>query len=75
MTQWASWKPALIGLAALVSFSLFAQETPQSNQSSTLTYLGSDACVDCHQKETQAWQGSHHDMAMRHADAQSVLGD
>ncbi|WP_050909291.1 multiheme c-type cytochrome [Vibrio campbellii] len=75
MTQWASWKQALIGLAALVSFSLFAQETPQSNQSSTLTYLGSDACVDCHQKETQAWQGSHHDMAMRHADAQSVLGD
>ncbi|NDJ82101.1 tetratricopeptide repeat protein [Vibrio campbellii] len=75
MTQWASWKQALIGLAALVSFSLFAQETPQSNQSSTLTYVGSDACVDCHQKETQAWQGSHHDMAMRHADAQSVLGD
>ncbi|HGY9595301.1 TPA: multiheme c-type cytochrome [Vibrio campbellii] len=75
MTQWASWKQILIGLAALVSFSLFAQETPQSNQSSTLTYVGSDACVDCHQKETQAWQGSHHDMAMRHADAQSVLGD
>jgi len=75
MTQWASWKQALIGLATLVSFSLFAQETPQSNQSSTLTYIGSDACVDCHQKETQAWQGSHHEMAMRHADAQSVLGD
>ncbi|WP_045407595.1 multiheme c-type cytochrome [Vibrio jasicida] len=90
MTQWASWKQALIGLAALVSFSLFAQETvskrsasaqetvsvaPQSINSSTQTYVGSEACIDCHKKETEAWQGSHHDMAMRHADAESVLGD
>lgn len=91
MTQWACWKQALIGLAALVSFSLFAQETlssqeplveqqvgtdtPKSIDSSQLTYVGSEACIDCHKKETEAWQGSHHDMAMRHADAESVLGD
>lgn len=91
MTQWACWKQALIGLAALVSFSLFAQETlssqeplveqqvgtdtPKSIDSSKLTYVGSEACIDCHKKETEAWQGSHHDMAMRHADAESVLGD
>ncbi|MEF1203222.1 multiheme c-type cytochrome [Vibrio owensii] len=91
MTQWACWKQALIGLAALVSFSLFAQETlssqeplveqqvgtdtPKSIDSSTLTYVGSEACIDCHKKETEAWQGSHHDMAMRHADEESVLGD
>ncbi|MGR5520194.1 multiheme c-type cytochrome [Vibrio sp. PNB22_4_2] len=75
MTHWASWQQTLIGLAALVSFSLFAQETPQSTESTMLTYVGSEACVDCHQKETEAWQGSHHDMAMRHADVESVLGD
>ncbi|PST91193.1 deca-heme c-type cytochrome [Photobacterium jeanii] len=40
-----------------------------------LEYVGSEACVDCHQEAVTAWQGSHHDMAMRHADTESVLGD
>ncbi|BBM66565.1 hypothetical protein VA249_32110 [Vibrio alfacsensis] len=79
MTQWASWKQAVIGLAALVSFSLFAQEatlsTSNNGEVSTQRYVGSEGCIDCHQKEVEAWKGSHHDMAMRHADSESVLGD
>ncbi|MEZ8635332.1 tetratricopeptide repeat protein [Vibrio cyclitrophicus] len=43
--------------------------------SSQATYIGSDACVDCHSAEVEAWQGSHHDMAMKHATDESVLGD
>ncbi|WP_122047058.1 tetratricopeptide repeat protein [Vibrio atlanticus] len=39
------------------------------------TYAGSEACVDCHSEEVEAWQGSHHDMAMKHATDESVLGD
>ena len=39
------------------------------------TYVGSEACVDCHSEEVEAWQGSHHDMAMKHATDESVLGD
>lgn len=38
-------------------------------------YVGSDACIDCHQKEYQAWQGSDHERAMLHASVDSVLGD
>ncbi|PMN26068.1 deca-heme c-type cytochrome [Vibrio splendidus] len=42
---------------------------------SKATYVGSEACVDCHSEEVEAWQGSHHDMAMKHATDESVLGD
>ncbi|WP_406707623.1 multiheme c-type cytochrome [Vibrio methylphosphonaticus] len=38
-------------------------------------YVGSEACIDCHQQAWQAWQGSHHDMAMKHANDESVLGN
>lgn len=42
---------------------------------SKATYVGSEACVDCHSAEVEAWEGSHHDMAMKHATDESVLGD
>jgi len=38
-------------------------------------FVGSQQCQNCHQTQFSAWQGSHHDMAMKHADKQSVLGD
>ena len=38
-------------------------------------YVGSQQCIDCHKSQYQAWQGSHHDMAMRDAKPDSVLGD
>lgn len=38
-------------------------------------FVGSERCADCHETQYLAWQGSHHDMAMRHANAESVLGD
>ncbi|MFM2626931.1 multiheme c-type cytochrome [Vibrio chagasii] len=42
---------------------------------SSATYIGSEACIDCHSAEVEAWQGSHHDMAMKHGKDDSVLGD
>jgi predicted CXXCH cytochrome family protein len=33
------------------------------------------ACVACHEEETQAWTGSHHDLAMAAATDSTVLGD
>ncbi|MEZ9700084.1 tetratricopeptide repeat protein [Vibrio sp. 10N.261.46.E12] len=51
----------------LLSFNVYANSKP--------TYVGSEACVDCHSEEVKAWQGSHHDMAMKHATDESVLGD
>ena len=41
----------------------------------TKDYVGASTCKQCHQAEFEAWQGSHHDLAMQEANAQTVLGD
>lgn len=38
-------------------------------------YVGSAACGRCHDAEWQAWQGSHHDLAMQPPGPETVLGD
>ncbi|MBE7215922.1 deca-heme c-type cytochrome [Shewanella benthica] len=38
-------------------------------------FVGTETCIDCHQTEYQDWQGSDHDMSMRHADVDSVRGN
>jgi len=39
------------------------------------TFVGSATCGECHQEEMAAWRGSHHDLAMQEATAETVLGD
>jgi predicted CXXCH cytochrome family protein len=39
------------------------------------TFVGSAACGGCHEAEMAAWRGSHHDLAMEEATAETVLGD
>lgn len=38
-------------------------------------FVGGATCAGCHQDEARAFAGSHHDLAMQVADADSVLGD
>ena len=38
-------------------------------------FVGSRKCMDCHKKEYDQWQNSHHDHAMDVADNRTVLGD
>jgi predicted CXXCH cytochrome family protein len=38
-------------------------------------YVGSKSCVNCHEQAYKSWQGSHHQLAMQHADETSMLGD
>jgi predicted CXXCH cytochrome family protein len=38
-------------------------------------YVGDLACMDCHKKEYDDWLGSHHDMAMKPANENTVLGN
>jgi tetratricopeptide (TPR) repeat protein len=38
-------------------------------------YVGAAVCGDCHQAEFESWQGSHHQLAMTEASADTVLGD
>lgn len=37
-------------------------------------FVGARACKQCHQAEVEAWQGSHHALAMQEANDQTVLG-
>ena len=39
------------------------------------TFVGGAACASCHAAETQAWRGSHHQLAMQPATDSTVLGD
>jgi predicted CXXCH cytochrome family protein len=39
------------------------------------TFVGSEACADCHRAEAALWRGSHHQLAMGQATDKSVLGD
>lgn len=38
-------------------------------------YVGSKVCADCHANETDAWQGSHHQLAWTYPEENTVLGD
>ena len=38
-------------------------------------FVGNKACESCHLEEYQAWQNSHHDLAMQEANADTVLGN
>jgi tetratricopeptide (TPR) repeat protein len=77
------WK--LAGLAALgvivVAIPLYAvKETRRRDLAGppgvdAVTFVGREACVDCHQGAYEKWLGSDHDLAMAPADEQTVLGD
>ncbi|KGJ97929.1 ammonia-forming cytochrome c nitrite reductase subunit c552 [Colwellia psychrerythraea] len=54
---------------------VFAFNFISSEHSDAAEFVGSKACIGCHEKAYQDWQGSHHDMSMKHADSDSVLGD
>jgi predicted CXXCH cytochrome family protein len=38
-------------------------------------FVGSAACAGCHEAESAAWRGSHHDLAMAEATEATVLGN
>ncbi|WED25605.1 tetratricopeptide repeat protein [Vibrio sp. DW001] len=59
---------ALVLIGAITS-SAYGESTLEN------VFVGSQNCESCHEQETKAWQGSHHDKAMQHANDESVLGD
>ena len=46
-----------------------------SDASGDASYVGGEACAQCHQEESSAWSESHHDLAMQTPSEESVLGD
>jgi predicted CXXCH cytochrome family protein len=53
----------------LAAGSVTAQQQPQAD------YAGAATCRQCHESEFKAWTGSHHQLAMQEANANTVLGD
>jgi Tfp pilus assembly protein PilF len=53
------------------------QKAPWSQPASAPTpkYVGAQACAACHKNEYDSWKGSHHALAMQHANAETVLGN
>jgi hypothetical protein len=43
-------------------------------RSAGATFVGREACKSCHAAEYARWKGSHHDLAMQEAAADTVLG-
>lgn len=72
MTHRLTITVALLGVGSL--FAACESETPARPQVA-LTYVGAETCISCHPAESAAWRGSHHDLAMQEATAQTVLGD
>lgn len=70
--------PRLLALA-LGALLLACDDTPSPRTTDPIVdrpeFFGSVACRDCHAPQFQNWLGSHHDLAMQAASADTVLGD
>ena len=66
--------PAVICLM-LAPSPAFAAESVTSKSQSQAEYVGAATCKQCHESEFKAWTGSHHQLAMQDANANTVLGD
>jgi len=72
--------PALVGCVMLAACDSGPandsdSHTQTTQQPSPLTFVGSDACSACHEDQWQAWQSSHHALAMLEATSDTVVGD
>ena len=68
---WWLRKPVGQPAPSPVAASIVASSTPAAPP---VHYVGAQACASCHAKETQAWQQSHHALAMQVANDTTVLG-
>lgn len=59
---------------AVVPLCLFFVYAP-STMAASNAFTGTDSCVGCHAAQHKSWAGSDHDLAMQHADEDTVLGD
>jgi predicted CXXCH cytochrome family protein len=62
------------GVATTPVASVASAPTPPAAALPPAHYVGTQACASCHAKETQAWQSSHHALAMQVASEQTVEG-
>ena len=79
-----AWVAGLAVLAAVVVGGVLlwtqrdklpASAAPTTVAVTAAEYVGGAECATCHAKESAAWKGSDHDLAMQIADGKSVLGN
>jgi tetratricopeptide (TPR) repeat protein len=58
-----------------IAIFLLASVNVDAQQKTNPDYVGADVCADCHAEQIKLWQGSHHDLAMQHANDETVLAD
>lgn len=66
----SSWG-LLAGMLMLPAIAFAAPQAPTAQ----LRYVGSQACMNCHTAQGQAWQDSHHAKAMQPVNNRTVLGN
>ncbi len=80
----AAWSAAtgvaLLAIAAGAGYFFLRDRAPPPAPAATVpvaaaTHVGGAACRGCHEKAFEAWQGSHHDLAMQPASERTVLGN
>lgn len=64
-----------ITLLLLCSLTYFFSFNSFSANDSDINFVGAKKCIGCHEQAYQDWQGSHHDMSMKHATKDSVLAN
>jgi Tfp pilus assembly protein PilF len=62
------------GVASTPVASIATAPTPAAPSVPPAHYVGAQACASCHAKEAQAWQQSHHALAMQVADDKTMEG-
>lgn len=66
---------AIFGILATAALVIGADWWVAKPVDAPRTFVGRETCAKCHQPEMKAWSGSHHDLAMDHATAETVLGN
>jgi len=74
------WTGLVAALVIVIALPLYYFSFEQARDTSVVaepgpTFVGSAQCRDCHNREFDTWQGSHHDLAMDVASETTVLGD
>ncbi|MCZ6785869.1 MAG: tetratricopeptide repeat protein [Planctomycetota bacterium] len=72
MSRWA-WGGLILAVVAVVVVLLLPQDG--GREPSRARFVPRASCVACHQKQYDEWVGSHHDLAMDVATAETVLAD
>ena len=67
----------LIAIALVFAGLLSIPSAPADAQTTDAlaTFVGAQACANCHAAETKRWATSHHALAMQKASASTILGD